>query len=160
MVKVWPYAKSQSLEWQINDIFNYINSCVKFGFIWVLYEGGPQKTKFIYKKLCIYSSMFKLQSPSKYCPFDAIHLLRWFFHCIKQFSNSLLWMPFCASAMFCFTFSILARHFPLRTFFIQRNKQRVSGVRSDEQGGGGLGVMQFFGQRLLNTQHSVGQMLS
>ena len=32
----------------------------------------PQKTEFIYKKLCIYSYMFKLQSPAKYFSFDAI----------------------------------------------------------------------------------------
>ena len=36
---------------------------------------------FIYKKLCIYSYMFKLQSPSKSSPFDAIHLT--FFPLIK-----------------------------------------------------------------------------
>ena len=34
--------------------------------------------EFIYKKLCIYSYMFKVQSPSKYSPFDAIHLSRLF----------------------------------------------------------------------------------
>ena len=38
--------------------------------------------------------MFKLQSPSKYSPFDAIHLSRCFFHCSKQFLNSLILMPF------------------------------------------------------------------
>ena len=42
---------------------------------------GTQKTGFIYKKLCICSHMFKLQSPSKYSLFDTIHLSRHFFHC-------------------------------------------------------------------------------
>ena len=36
--------------------------------------------KCIYKRMCIYSYMFKLQSPSKYSPLDATHLLRPFFH--------------------------------------------------------------------------------
>ena len=41
------------------------------------YEGAlPQNG--IYKKLCIYFYMFKLQSPSKYSPCDAIHLVRQF----------------------------------------------------------------------------------
>ena len=41
------------------------------------------KTEFMYKKLCIYPYMFKLQSPSKYSPFDAIHLLRCFFPLLR-----------------------------------------------------------------------------
>ena len=43
----------------------------------------PQNPEFIYKKLCIYSYMFKLQSPSKYSPFDVIHLWRLFFSLFK-----------------------------------------------------------------------------
>ena len=42
-------------------------------------RGDRKKPKFICKKLCIYSYMFKLQSPSKNSPFDAVHLLRLFF---------------------------------------------------------------------------------
>ena len=43
-------------------------------------RGGIQKTQeFIYKKLCIYSYKFKLQSLSNYSAFDAMHLLRWVF---------------------------------------------------------------------------------
>ena len=34
--------------------------------------------EFIYKKLCIYSPVFKPQSPSKYSPLHGIHLLRLF----------------------------------------------------------------------------------
>ena len=48
-----------------------------------IFEVGPQKkTEFIHKKLC-YFYMFKLQSPSKYSPWDAIHLLRLFFSLLK-----------------------------------------------------------------------------
>ena len=42
-----------------------------------IYKGGPQK-EFIYKKLCIYSNVLKLQSLPKYSPFDAVHLWRHF----------------------------------------------------------------------------------
>ena len=64
------------------------------------YERGTPKTQNLYKKLCIYSYMFKLQSPSKYSSFDAIQLSRHFFHCSKQFLNSLILMSFHASAIF------------------------------------------------------------
>ena len=43
------------------------------------YEEGPKTPPaFTYKKLYTYSHMFKLESPSMYCPFDAIHLSRRF----------------------------------------------------------------------------------
>ena len=80
--------------------------------------------EFIYKKLYTYSYLFQLQSPSKYSPFDAIHLLRSFFHCSKQFLNLSILVPFSASAIFCFTYSTSAKHFPLRT---SRETQSHSG---------------------------------
>ena len=45
--------------------------------------------------------MFKLQTPSKYSPFGAIYLLRYFLHCSKWFLHLLILMPFIASAIFC-----------------------------------------------------------
>ena len=42
------------------------------GNCFALIRGGPQKMKFIYKKVCIYCYMFKPQSISKYSLFDAI----------------------------------------------------------------------------------------
>ena len=44
--------------------------------------------------------MFKLQSPSKFSPFDAVHLWGHFFQCSKQFLNSLILIPFSASTVF------------------------------------------------------------
>ena len=35
---------------------------------------GAKNPEFIYKKLFIYSYMFKLQSSSEYSPFDALHI--------------------------------------------------------------------------------------
>ena len=89
--------------------------------------------------MCIYFPMFKPQSPSKYSPFDAIYLSRCFFHYSKQFLNSSMLMPFSASAIFCFTFSTLAKSFPLRTVLIWGNQKILLGVRSGEQGGWGMG---------------------
>ena len=44
-----------------------------------IFEGGNQKALvFVYKKLCIYSDMFKLQSPSRCSAFDAVHTPGWF----------------------------------------------------------------------------------
>ena len=50
-----------------------------------MYEGDPNKLEYVYKKLCIYSYMFELQSPPEYSPFDAIRLSRWFSHCSNSF---------------------------------------------------------------------------
>ena len=86
-------------------------------------EGGPKTWNFLSKKLNICSCMFKLKSPSKYSPFDAIHLSKCFFHCSKQFLNFSIFMPFSVSAIFCFTSSTWAECFPLKTFF-QPGKQK------------------------------------
>ena len=89
------------------------------------YEGGtPPKLEFIYKNgVFILTFKNKLQSSSKYSPFDAIHLLRPFSHCSKQFYNSSSFMPFSAFAVFCFTSSTLGKRFPLKNFFIRGNKE-------------------------------------
>ena len=87
--------------------------------------------------------MFELQSPSKYSPFDTTPLIEMFFHCSKQFLNSSILMLFSASAIFCFTSSTLAKHFPLRTFFIWGNKKMSLWVRSGKYRGWGPGVMPF-----------------
>ena len=46
-------------------------------------RGDPPKPEFIYKTF-IHSYMCKLQSPSKYSPFDAIPLVRCFFPLFKN----------------------------------------------------------------------------
>ena len=65
-------------------------------------------------------------------------------------------MPFSpsASAVFCFTSSTLAEHFPVRAFLIQGNK-KLLGVRSGEWGGWGMGAMLFLVKKVLNTQHGL-----
>ena len=68
--------------------------------------------------------MFKLQSPSKFSPFDVIHLSRRFSPLAKQSLNSSILMPFSASDIFGFSSWPLAKCFPLRTFFIQRNNNK------------------------------------
>ena len=101
--------------------------------------------------------MFKLKSPSKYSPFDTIHLLRHFFPLLKTVLNSLILIPFSASAVFCFTSSILAKHFSLRIFFIWGNKKNVSHSQIRWIRRVGHGSHAIFGPKLLNTQCSVGR---
>ena len=58
------------LWWSFCNMYKY--------WIFIVYAGGTPKTEFIYKNLCIYAYMFKLQSPSKDSPFRAIDLSRLF----------------------------------------------------------------------------------
>ena len=51
----------------------------------------PQRTEFIYKQLCVYSYVFKLQSPSKYSPFDTMYLLRLFSTALNSFWICRFW---------------------------------------------------------------------
>ena len=120
-------------------------------------KGTPAKLKFLYRKLCIYFNMFKLHSLSKYCPFDAIPLLRCFSHCSEQFLNSLILMLFSASAIFCFSSSTSAKHVPLRPFFIQGNKKEVAWGKIRWIWRVGHEGHTVFGQKLLNTQCGVGR---
>ena len=65
-----------------------------------LHITAPQKPR-VYKKSCIYYSyMFKRQLPSKYSPFNAIHLPRHFFPLFKTILNALILLPLNASAVF------------------------------------------------------------
>ena len=121
-------------------------------------EGDPLKTEFTYKKLCVYSYMFKLQSLSKYSPFDTISFLRCFFHCSKQFLNSSILMPISASATFCFTNSTSTKSFPLMTFSSREtNKNNLLGGSIRWIRRVGHGSHAIFSQKLLNTQCGVGR---
>ena len=83
--------------------------------------------EFIYKKLCIYSYMFKLKSTLKDSPVAFEYNYQEFFPAAqKQFWNSSILMPFGASVVFCFTSATSAKFFPLRTFFTQVNKPKKS----------------------------------
>ena len=105
---------------------------------------GDQKPCWNLFMKIVYSYMFKFQSPSKYSPFDAIHLSRHFFHCSKQFLNLLILMPFTVSAIFCFPSSTSAICFALRTFFSSgETKTNHLGWDQVNKGGWGMGVMPF-----------------
>ena len=88
-------------------------------------EDPPKTQSLFIKKLCIHSYVFKLQSPTKYSPFDAMHLSRHFFHCSKQVLNPIL-MPFSVSDCFLFHLSHIDKKSPLRAFFIQGNNKKKS----------------------------------
>ena len=81
-----------------------------------------------------------------------------FFYGSKQFLNSLILMPSSASAILCFTSSTSAKHFPLRTFFIQGNNNKKV-IQSKIRWIGRVGHMghAISGKKLLNTQHGVGR---
>ena len=93
-----------------------------------------------------------LQSTLHWCntPIETV------FPLLKRVLNSLILMPFSAYAIFCFTSSTLAKHLPLKTFFIWGNKKKVTGWDwvNRELGHGGHAI---FGQKLMNTQHTVSQ---
>ena len=89
------------------------------------YKGVPPKTQNLFIKTCVFIltclNFSHLQS--------TLHLMQYtygdtFFHCSKQFLNSLVLMPFSAYAIFCITSSTSAKCFLLRTFFIQGNTQK------------------------------------
>ena len=100
--------------------------------------------------------MFKLQSPSKYSPFDAKHLLRRIFQCSKQFWTCQL---LCLLVLLLFFVSPLPHRQNLSLwglFKICTNRKNClwqDQVNRDGGHGGHAG----FGQNLLNTQHSVGR---
>ena len=89
-------------------------------------KANPHKKEFIYKKLCIYSYMFKLQPPSNFFPFDAKHLTRLFFHCSKvfEFVNLSILMPFSISAIFLFHLFYIGKTFPLEDIFSYRETNK------------------------------------
>ena len=119
-----------------------------------LYDGWtPPNPEFINKKLCIYSYTFKLQSSSKYSPSDAIHLSRLLSHCSKQFLNSSILMPFSASAVFCFTSSTSAKHFPLRTLFSPGETTKILWGQDQVNREGGAPGSCYFGSK--TDEHSL-----
>ena len=91
-----------------------------------IWGGTPKNQKCIYKKLCIYSYMFKLQSSSKYSPFDARHLLRLFSAAQNSFWTHQFW---CLLVLLLFFVSPLPhwQHASLwGLIIIQGNKKKVA----------------------------------
>ena len=117
----------------------------------------PKYCNLFIKNVWIYSHMFKLQSLSQYSPFDAIHLLRLFSTAQNRFWTHWFWCLLVFPLFFCFTSSILAKHFSLRIFFIWGNKKNVSHSQIRWIRRVGHGSHAIFGPKLLNTQCSVGR---
>ena len=76
----------------------------------IITRGTPKNPEFIYKKLCIYSNMFKPVT-FKVLPIWCNMPTETVFHCSKQFLNLSILMPFSAPAVFCSTSSTLAKCF-------------------------------------------------
>ena len=97
--------------------------------IWGVTQKYPE---FIYKKLCVYFYMFKLQSPS-----NTLHLMQYtyqdvIFHCSEQFLLVNFDASLCFCHFFCSTSSRWAKCFPLRTFSSGETEKKSLGVRSGE----------------------------
>ena len=101
--------------------------------------------------------MFKLQSPTKYSPFDAIHLSGHFFYHSKQSSNSSILVHFSSSDVFCFTSSTSENVSLWGLFPSGGTKKKSLGQDQVNREGREWGSHAIFGQKLLNTQHSVGR---
>ena len=72
--------------------------------------------------------MSKLQSPSKYSPFDAIHLSRWLTTAQNSFWTHWFWCLLVLLLFFCFTFSTWGggEDFLFRKFFIWGDKKKAA----------------------------------
>ena len=98
--------------------------------------GGPKNWNLLIKKLCIYSYMFKLQSPSKYSLTDTINLLRHLFPLLKTSFELMDFDAISASTIFHFTSCKVAKCFLLKNFFHKGKQKKVArGEISCEQGG-------------------------
>ena len=121
-------------------------------------RGGSQRNGIYKKKRCIYSYLFKFQSPSKYFPFDELHPPRCFYPCSKQFLNSSILTPF--SVLSFFVSPLLHLHigkmFPFEDFFFIRDKKVARG-ETGWIGRLGQGGHAIFYQKLPSTQSGVGR---
>ena len=105
--------------------------------------GGTPKKPRKNKNLCIYSFIFKLQSSSKNSLFDAIYLLRCFFHCSKQFLDLSILMPLCFCCLFVSPLPHQQNGSPLRTFS-WGNKNSSLGQDQVNRKGGAWGSCHFW----------------
>ena len=123
-------------------------------------RGRPKKPQNLFiKKLCIYSYIFKSPSPSKHSPSDAIHLSRCFSTAQNSFWTCQFWWLL---VLLPFFVSLLPHQkmFPFEDFFHpgkQTNRQKVTQGEIRWMGIMGYRAHGIFGQKLLNTQFSVGR---
>ena len=120
---------------------------------WLIWGGTPQIWKYLLK--IMYSYMFKLQSPSKYFPFNAIYPLRLFSHCSTVLNASML-MPLVLLWFFVLPLPH-GQNFSLWGLFSSRETKKVAWGENRWIGRVGHGDHAVFGQKLLNTQLGVGR---
>ena len=121
------------------------------------YMSGDPKNHNLLIKNCVFILTFKLQPLSKHSPFDAIHPLRRFSTAPNSFWTHWFWWLLVLFAVFHFTSSTSAKHFPLRIFFIGQTKENVTWGKIRWLEKGGHRGHAIFGQKLLNTQCHVGR---
>ena len=103
--------------------------------------------------------MFKFQSPPKYSPFDAKHLLGHFFPLLKTVFSTAQNSRFCCHLVLLLFFVPLfhiSKMFPFEDFFSPRETKRSLRVRSGEWGEWGFGGPAILAKKCW-TQQGVGR---
>ena len=119
-------------------------------------RGTIKPSEFIYKKLCIYSYMV-IQLPSKFCPCDVIHLSRLFSTAQNSFWTHWFWCLLVLLPFFVHLFHN-SKMFPFEDIFSTREtNKKIAQGELGWIGRVGHGGHVIFGQKLLNTQCSVGR---
>ena len=78
--------------------------------------------------MCIYFYIFKLQSPSKYSPVDAKHLIKTFFPLLETvFELVNFCSSFCAASVFLFHCLHISKSLPFEDFSSRETKKSHSG---------------------------------
>ena len=101
--------------------------------------------------------MFKLQSPPKYSPFDAVHLLRHFLPLLKTLLELIDFDAFKHFCHFLFHLFYMGKMFPFEDCFHPGKPKKVTGGEIRWIGRVGHRCHAVFGQKLLNTQHGMGR---
>ena len=114
--------------------------------------------EFIYKNLCIYAMCLNISNFQ-----STLHLMQYTYQDVFSTAQNSFWTCrfWCLLVLLLFFASPLShrQNISLWGLFSSRetNKKKISRGETVEQGGWSIGVMLFFGQKLLNTQHSVGR---
>ena len=107
-----------------------------------LMRGEPPKLEFItncvFILTCLNSSHLQSTLHLMQCTYGDI-----FSTSQNSFRSHRFWCVFMFLPFFGFTCSTLAKHFPMRTFFILGNKEKSPGRRSGESVGRSMRVMMF-----------------
>jgi hypothetical protein len=112
--------------------------------------------EWLYRKphICTLTTFWD-RSPSKYSPWAAMHLAQRCCHCWKYFWNSCCGITFSAIVTFYWMSSVSWNLYLFRADFIFENSHKSFEIKSGEQGGCSISVIDFLGQKLLDRERLV-----